>query len=449
VTGALPLVLWLGLGVPSALAFLRVGRRDLALAVTPLAGALAIVLPAILAPWTGGSLSGWIAHSALASLGLGLATGALLGRREDPSPEALPQSSSGSMALSLAVIVAVGAVLIGVGEILAQGWPGWGWDGLAIWIVRARVLAESDLLPVALFSEPQLREGHWDYPLALPALMAWYARVAGLGVQQMGVALAHLGALAPLVTALGLARVLGWPLAAAAGLAPLVVPELLDYHLRAYADPSLVMVATGAVAFTLVGTIRWDRGTLVLAGIAWALAVSIKNEGVLWLCAASVGSVLLSAYRERPRAELAAGLARLVVPGFALFAFWRLTCQRLGVEGTLLGGLRWDLADERFAPLTAELARHLFTPAVAPLLLVCIAVMAWRLRGPFSSRLLDAVVLLSIPLAYLAGLFVIYLATPHDLDWHVATSLHRTVYGVLPAVFVASLFAGSLGRDPR
>jgi hypothetical protein len=442
-------VLWLGLGVPSALAFWRIGRRDLALAVAPLAGMLAILLPPVLAPWTGAALSGWTGQSALASLGVGLATAALLGRRNEPAPPTFRAATPGSMALALGVLVTVAVAFVVLAEILAQGWPGYGWDGLAIWLVRARVLAGADVLPAALFSEPQLREGHWDYPLAIPALMAWYARVGGLGLQQMGIPLAHLAALAPVVTALGLARLLGWPLAAAAGLAPLVVPELLEYHLRAYADPSLVMIATGAIAFSVAGTLRWDRSVLVLAGLAWALAVSIKNEGVLWLCAAAVGSVLLSTDRGLPRAVWLAGLARLLVPGFALFGVWRVTCRRLAVEGTLVGGLRWDLAGERFAPLGAALFENVFSAPVAPLLLACIAVMAWRLRGRFSKRLLDAAVLLSIPIAFLGGLFVIYLGTPHDLSWHVATSLHRTVYGVLPAVFVVTLFAGMLGRDPR
>jgi len=449
VTGALPLIAWLALGAPTAFAFWRFRRRDLAVAVVPVAGWLAIALPPIAAPFSGAPLSSWISQSALASLGLGLASAALLGRRGTAAPPEAPAGSPWPMALSLAVLAAVAAGLVVVGEILAEGWPGYGWDGVAIWLVRARVLAESDALPTALFSEPLLREGHWDYPLALPALMAWYARVGGLGVQQMGIPLVHLAGLMPVATAAGLQRSLGWPLAAAAGLSPLAVPELLEYHLRAYADPSMVLVATGAVAWTALGTLRWERGPLLLAGLAWALVVSVKNEGALWLCAAAVGSVLLSSYRVLPPSERLAGLARLLVPGFLAFGLWRITCRKLAVEGTLIGGLHWDQAGERAPTLAAALVTHVFTAFGAPLMLACVAVLAWRLRGSFANRLLDGLVLLCIPIVFVAGLFAIYLGTPHDLAWHLATSLHRTVYGVLPAVFVMTLFAGSLGRGPR
>ena len=71
------------------------------------------------------------------------------------------------------LLVATGALFA------ADGWPGYGWDGLSIWLVRAKVLAWSAELPAAFFREPQLVQGHWDYPLLLPALLAWFARFAG------------------------------------------------------------------------------------------------------------------------------------------------------------------------------------------------------------------------------------------------------------------------------
>ena len=49
--------------------------------------------------------------------------------------------------------------------------------------------------------------------------------------------------------------------------------------------------------------------------------------------------------------------------------------------------------------------------------------------------------LLAAPALYGAGLAVVYLATPHALDWHLATSLPRTAFGLAPACLVAALLA--------
>jgi ABC-type nitrate/sulfonate/bicarbonate transport system permease component len=41
---------------------------------------------------------------------------------------------------------------------------------------------------------------------------------------------------------------------------------------------------------------------------------------------------------------------------------------------------------------------------------------------------------------------LVYLATPHDLGWHVTTSLPRTLFGLAPACLAAAVLAPSLAR---
>ncbi len=446
-SAALALLGWLALGLPAALAFARRGRPELAIGVAPFAGALSLWLPVAAAPWLDADLAGWAWRAALAALLIGLAAEGLLAGREDRVEE--PPTSGTPRALaaaSVALLLLVAGYHAHLGATLAQGWPGYEWDGLAIWLVRAKVIAASAHLPVELFREEELRYGHWDYPLALPSLLAWFARFGGLALRELPVAFAAIAAIFPLAAAAGAWRTLGPAWAGAVALAPQIVPQLLLFHYRAYADPAMVMAATAGLVWTVAGAVRWDRASLVAGGLALAVAVSLKNEGVLWLCAIGVGAVLLSAPRRLAPGPWAAGLLRAFAPPAIVFLGWQLTCRRLEVPGTLLSELRWDLVGERFGPLLQALLAHLFTLENGPILVLGIAAAVALARGPARARLLAAGVLLALPAAFVAGLFVVYVATPHGLGWHVTTSLHRTVYGVTPAVLAVAAFAPQFSR---
>jgi hypothetical protein len=310
--------------------------------------------------------------------------------------------------------------------------------------VRAKVLAQSAVFPAELFREPSIREGHWDYPLLLPALLGWFVRAGGLGIHQLAIPLGLLAALLPLAITLGLARTLRFPLAVCVGLAPLTVPHLLLYHWRGYADPLLVMLGIAGLAWSLVGAIHADRASGVAGGLALAALVSVKNEGFLWLCACAPALIMLSAIHRLPGPQWAALVLRMLAPGVVVFLAWQLTCRRLQVGHVLLAELRWDLVGVRIAPLTEAFGATLLTPQQGPLLLLCVAAVLIGSGGSPPDRLLRSAALLVMPVALLAGLFLIYLTTPHSLGWHVETSLHRTLYGVVPCVFALAVLAPAL-----
>lgn len=442
-----PLVAWLALGLPTAIAFLRHGRPELAVAVLPFAGALSLLLPVVATAWVGGGLAGWPWQAPVASLLVGLGAYALLRGASPPPPS--PAASPSARAATLALLVAACVFPLGVALELAQGWPGYEWDGLVIWLVRARVLAQSDVFPARLFGDPYLAQGHWDYPLLMPALLAWFARLGGLEIRQLTVPLGLFAAVFPLATAAGLTRTLRLPLAAVIALSPFVVPDLLRYHFHAYADGLLVLLATAGLAWTTAGALRADRASLVAGGLALAAAVSVKNEGVLWLGASGAGVALLSSLHAPPARRRAGALARAVLPGLAFFLLWQLTCRHLHTPATLAAQLRWDLVAERFLPLVAAFVTHVCTAANAPLLLGSLFALGLLTPGGPWQRVRLAALLLAAPLALVAGLFLVYLGTPHDLRWHVLTSLHRTVYGIVPAVIVAAVFTSALPAPAR
>jgi hypothetical protein len=435
---------WLALGLPSAAACWRAGRPELGLALLPFAGALALLLPVAFAPWLGGTFSHWGLRAAGASLGIGLALawqarGATIAAPAPRWPGLAPTLAG------VAVLAAACGLLVAAGATLAQGWPGYGWDGLSIWLLRARVLAQRDALPAELFASPQIAGSHWDYPLLQPALLAWLARGAGLGVHQLSLPLAALLACLLPAVAIGLSRVLPPALCACIALAPLAVPAVALRQFSGYADPLLVVCATAGFAWSAAAAIRGDAALGAAGAVALACAASLKNEGVLWLLAVALACAPLAWLARRgPRAAWVAAL-RAALPGLALFAGWRAVVAGLGVTDTLPGGLRADQIGVRIGVVAGAVVA--LTPAlVAALLLVCAAATWLRLQGPPSARALQALALWLAPGIYLAGILAIYLLTPHDVRWHLATSFARTSFALAPTGLVAAVLARELAQ---
>lgn len=442
---ALAFASWIALGAPCAFPFWRRGRRRLAMAVLPFAGGLALMLPVAAAPWLGGSLSHWPASALIASALLAGVSLVLLDRKALPVASREPGRAPGEWFAAAPLAVAA-SLLVATGATLSRGWPGYGWDGLSIWLVRSKVLARSEELPIALFREPLLAQGHWDYPLLLPALLAGFARMADLGLRDLALPLGLVAATFPVALALGLWRALPPPAASALALVPFAVPGLAVSHFQAYADPLLVMTASAGLAWSAMGALRRDDALVAAGALALACAASAKNEGALWLLACASGAAALARVSGSSWRATGALLLRCALPGLVLFAAWRATCARLGVSGTLPSTLRFDLAPARAAELASAALDFEVATAQAPALLAC-AVAAWLLAGGRGSeRSLRTAALLAAPALYAGGMVLVYLATPHQLAWHVATSLPRTLFGLVPACLVAAVLAPTLAR---
>ena len=441
---ALACAAWLALGLPCAAVFWRRGRPEVGVALLPFAGALALTLPLALAPWLGGSISHWPLRAVIAALALAPCAQALL-RGAPERSEAAPDTRGGALALAVLAAASLGLVLAGR-ALDAEGWPGYGWDGLSIWLVRAKVLAHSAELPAALFRERQLVQGHWDYPLLLPALLAWFARVGGLELRELALALGLVAACFAPALALGLRSALPAPTAAALALAPFAVPGLVVTHFGAYADPLLVLVALAGFAWSAAGAIRQDTALVAAGALALACAVATKNEGALWLLAATAGAIALARAAGSSVASALATGVRCALPGLLIFAVWRATCARLGVADTLPAELRFDLLGARAGELFEALRSFLGEPQRAIALGACVVATLALAGGALRTRAARAAALLAAPAVYLVGLSLVYLATPHELAWHLVTSLPRTLFGLAPACLAAALLASTLAR---
>ena len=313
-------------------------------------------------------------------------------------------------------------------------------DEASIWAHKAKLLFSAGGLGDALRVEAmQYPRTHLDYPLLNPLLQLWTFAHAGeqlhvenrLPIQGFMLALV-------LVLASALRRALRPALAA---LLLLLVVQTVSFqaHLRAaYADG---MVALGLVC-ACAAWLRWkesgSRTWWRLTMLSCAFLVWSKNEGLFYVMLGALvagASAWLSRRSERGETPpLGRELAWVLLPLSIVAATW-IHNGRMGFRNDLLSEA--SPADflasfpGRIRPILSALwkhacaeprhTNHVFVALLALLLASPVRVLRGRTR--FAALWVVAI---------LAGDVAVYLATPHDLAWHLSTSLPRVVFQALP-----------------
>lgn len=319
--------------------------------------------------------------------------------------------------------------MVAVLLVLALGSPTDEWDPRSIWMLHAkRIHLENSLYAqldnYAIFS-------HNDYPSLMPLWSATAAKVVGHWNEIFPKAAATLLLLPPLLL---IARSLRtwW----AAGLFAVAVLEVGGrYLVDGYMDAFLAVYAVAALAVAIQPRRDAAQGpwfNLAAYAALSAVLTLIKNEGAVLAILVGLAAVATVLLRDRriPCALLAA-FALSMVP---------LVAWKLAVAGADLGN---DLAQSdlkgqllaRLPDLTQSvliLKALLRSAAWVPLVLLLVL---W----PRMWRVPAARAALAVALAYFGVLFAVYLSTPHDLVWHLATSAKRValpvqlllMYGIL------------------
>lgn len=321
--------------------------------------------------------------------------------------------------------------------------PYGGWDAWAIWNLHARALLTGPEWP-ALLAEPTLSWTHPDYPRLVAAAVArtwaWTGAETPAASALVSVAFAA-GALGVLLAVA--ARIRGWTLALAAGLALVGTPFFVTFAPNQHADLPLAAYLLAAVGLLLLGATGRDedRRWLPLAGAAAGCAAWTKNEGLLFaLVFAAVGGMALGRRDGwRGAGALAAGLGCALVP-VAVFKLGFAPDNDL--LAAPLGPRLGFLADgARHLAILAAFARDLGRFGEwnwPPYLALALPFVAWRARRrPVGAER----VVLPLVALMLAGYYLVYLTTPQDLTWHLDTSLVRLLLQLWPLAILGWVLA--------
>ena len=340
-------------------------------------------------------------------------------------------------------LLATALLLVFAGAILFESLRDW--DARSVWFFAAKRLFFGGGLGAGPADWTLLAYdfSHADYPKLLPLLAAQFADAWGIWNEYIPKASLLLLLLPVVLGLLGLPRQLGLSLVFLASVMLLATKE---YLWNGYADTYLCIYA----ALSMVYFARWlgssDPLELALGSAFMGVAINLKNEGALLALTMVAG---LFAWRLAARSTGVASAARtwpagtwmaLLLPWIG-FAGWALTRQQWHLANDLqlgLGSLQrvsQRLGEGQLAPIAkALLLRSDAGKSAALLLASALLALALRTRIPVIAWFPAAVATL-----YSAGMFVIYMATPHGLDWHIETSAQRTML-VAAFGFVASTF---------
>jgi hypothetical protein len=316
-------------------------------------------------------------------------------------------------------------------------------DEYAIWALRGRLLSLAGRFDPRIGLNALSGYQHTDYPLAVPALVAWSDRWAGGDANAHTQVALMFGAML-LVGAWAGARY-GGPLGGLAAVLLLggvagVVPR---FAFLLFADVPVAAYAVGTAAVVAVWLDERDGGLLHVAGVLAAGAALTKNEGALAAVAVLTAAAAANAGRGRswrPLLVAAATMALALLP-------WTVYTRAHGVTSDVANGATLSPGALRAnAHLLGPVLRGIggYWPGLAgAALLLPVAAAGLALAG----RQWRVVVLFAGTLAVsLAGLVVIYLSG----FGHLHSSAERTL--VAPAAILAlsvPVLAGAARRPPE
>lgn len=362
-------------------------------------------------------------------------------RRQAGGAQTLPSEDSGDfspIARAYFFIALAAALVVFVFYFFKN--PHGNWDAWSHWNLRARFIYwGGEKWANALHPD------YWNplnYPLMWPMIVSagWgFVGAESSWIQGLTAMLFALGTVVLLTTALAWTR--GKTQGYLAGILLLGTPFFLTHGMSQYSDIPLAFFFLAVFAATALHDKEDSPRYLVLAGTLAGLAAWTKNEGLLFInCffAARLGLTLLREGWRRALSEalyMAAGL----LPVFAVVAYVK--TQLYSSPRTIFEtrNVPYNFNNftnpERFQKILSAYWNTFFGFGKWPwsLTLLLIPYGLWMGKPEAKSRRSPGAVTLTTLLLMLCGYFAVYLATPHNVDWLIGTSVDRLFLCLWPS----------------
>lgn len=402
-----------------------------------------IVLIALLCVGAALSVSWLIAVSV--SLGVG---GVVAGRRLHGSV------ATARARLPKVELIAAVVLLVGLGAFLQSGlsWAtvhplGSSWDAWAMWVHKGYLLYAFGHIPTDFFTSKAYGYMHPNYPMLIPVMNAlWFhlARFSAVSLHAQYWALYCGGLWALGYTASRRSRPVVWvPLLCMLAVTPNVINGLMTL----YADiPAalFLMLATLWLGEWLAngGAGRPAKSQLMIATILLAGAANTKDEGMTGAIAVLIGAWALLIFSRASRQQIR-GLAIASVSFVAMLAPWQLwlAAHHIGGDIPIAKGLDpiyvWDRMN-RFGPSISAFYNNATSSGWDGLVVIALIVLVLALYTGTARR--EVSFYASAALLNVLAIVWVYVISPIDLSWWLATSASRTDDGFVLTV-VAATFA--------
>jgi hypothetical protein len=317
--------------------------------------------------------------------------------------------------------------------------PQGAFDAWSIWNRAARFIYRDPENWRATLS-PELYWGtHPDYPLLVPLNVAWGWETLGTETPRIPMLQSgffFIACIGLMFAAVGLAR--STVQASLAALALMGAPVFLSAAPGLISDVPVTFFIFAASVLMYFYFVYRKPALLMLAGFMAGLAAWTKNEGLLFVAASTFALLLVS--RKNILRDLPPYFAGLALP-IAVVLYFKIALAPPGdlfTDGAAQMAAR--LSDPaRYWVLLKALLMQLPSFGSWPAgILIPLAVYALILRFDLPSQPPEGLrVVLAVLLFQFLGYCLIYVMSPHDLAWHLATSLTRILLQIYPtAIFL-------------
>ena len=375
---------------------------------------------------------------------------ALLWQKRIPGRVSLPATTLTPVQILMTVIaVLVTGIALYFLVSAARLAPHGDYDAHAIWNLRARFIYRSGDAWQDAFSPLINRDFHMDYPLLVPL------SVVG-GWNTLGSEVLRIPTVLSMVALLGMAGTMYCTLvhlrsvsqAALAVILLLATPDLLLYSTFQTADIPLTYYFVASASLLILAHHENDRRLMLLSGLMAGLAAWTKNEGLTFVLLMT-GCTLLLFAKQGAYPALLAFLGGTAFPLLTVLLFKTLVSANndLFADNPISQIVPRLLDGERYARIFTHLLPELGRLGDWPIsILVVLLVYGWTMGAAKNLSRAEKAVWL-IPLSQLTIYLLIYLITPHDLDWHMNYSMSRLLIHVFPLALFAFFLVFNTPED--
>jgi hypothetical protein len=344
------------------------------------------------------------------------------------------------------VLIVAGVAIAGVYLLALVTQPITGSDAIAMWLFKAKFFFDHQAIDLSsMASLPPGPTRHLDYPPLFPLMVATVYALIGHVDDILGKGVNFLFLVTGVATVLSLmAATLNRRLVIMFAFVLVAIPlfngSLLDSRAMGYADYALGIL----IMISLAHLYRVERGDdlahAALALLFAGLAALTKNEGLVFLLVVTVLLAVLVIPRL-PQQTPSGGTIRRLLGVLALalvpVVVWQALIRSLGFQSDLLAARNWHVLIPALPGRAWTILRFVRESSSVrndyPWLAISYVLSAVMLAiNRFKA---GTAVFLAVS-AQIASYFLVYLFTPYDLNWHLATSFDRLVTQIAPSLIV-------------
>jgi 4-amino-4-deoxy-L-arabinose transferase-like glycosyltransferase len=321
------------------------------------------------------------------------------------------------------------------------------WDAWAIWNVHARFIFLGGPHWTNVFS-PQLLGTHADYPWLLPSLIARFWTYMGNDTVLVPITISTIFTFFTvflLYASLSLLKGIREGIIAATVL--LGTPLFFFYGASQMADIPLsfyFLMTLVLLTFFLKNIKNYQ--VLLLTGLSMGMALFTKNEGLLFFMLVTLIYFLFSVYIRNKQYSLS-NYRYFLFPVVSILSVLIYSKFHFGLTSDLfnensnqllfsrlLDFDRYSLVTEAFLFRFIHFGGFQTDIPLAFFMYILVTGSAWEKKN-----ISGIIFIFTLLICMLLGYFMIYIATPHDLSWHLQSSLERLFIQLWPS-FIFLIF---------